>query len=962
LLFWGGITLVLLLGWPRIFAHPDQAGNAPSGAVIINEFGMADSGPLDEHGDRPDWIELYNRTLTPVELRDWRLTDDPQQLDKWHFGDVVIAPGEYMIVFASGRDQDELDEDERFLHTNFRLESSGYLALLPPTTRQFVDGSVFEYPAQSQVASYALVQDESGQWSPRFLAHPTPGAANDSSVTWAGVLPAVAVSAPHGIYDAPFTVELTHPIAETRIYYTTDGSTPSDSNGTPYTQPIEISSTTPLRAVALLPDYAPSPVATQSYIFLEDVLRQPADPAGWPATWGVHSLNRGPYLAGSEVEADYAMDSRVVDDSAYGSTLKEGLAALPTVSLVTEMANLDIYATPQGRGRDYERPVSVEWIDPNGTDGGFQVNAGFRIQGNAGRLEYMPKHSFRLFFRQSYGASKLNYPLFATSHVTEFETLTLRGGVNRSFAGDYVDEAANLDLREKTTYLRDEWARASQIAMSGAGSHGRFVHLYINGLYWGLYNIVERPDAAFAAAYFGGDEEEWAAFNHGGAVSGTPDRFAVLLDLARAGGLEDAAKYATFLEFLDVAQFSDYVILNWYGGNPDWPETNWYATVQNPAGRNRFWVWDAEAIFEDGAQLRLGDEPDAGAPYPNVVKLLFNAAWANPDFRMVFADRLYRSLTSNGALTDSASMARWQGLQDEIESAIVAESARWGDVRYAEPITLWDWRAANEDVLRQMEGNAEKLIRLAREAGYYPLIDPPAMSLLGAEFTGEQRVTLAAQSGEIYYTIDGSDPRAAVTGEVASSAQLYSEPILITTTGTLKTRLLVDGVWSALNEATFAESSESPHVVISEIMYNPYLDERMEFLELKNVGNTAADLSGAYFEGIDFRFGDGAKLEPGQHFVLIRSLRDFRERYPEAPIFGQYEGKLSDKGETLTLYRANGEVWLQVTYDDNYGWPLSADGAGDSLVLVDALGEMNSRHNWRASTTLYGTPGADEVR
>jgi hypothetical protein len=219
---------------------------------------------------------------------------------------------------------------------------------------------------------------------------------------------------------------------------------------------------------------------------------------------------------------------------------------------------------------------------------------------------------------------------------------------------------------------------------------------------------------------------------------------------------------------------------------------------------------------------------------------------------------------------------------------------------------------------------------------------------------------LAAPTGVIYYTTDGSDPRVPVTGEPAPNAQLYNASVHITTTSVLRARLLVDGVWSALQEAHFVESSEEPHVVISEIMYRPYLNEAMEFLELKNVGNTAADLSGAYFEGIDFRFAEGVKLNPGQHLVLIRDFRAFRERYPDIEIAGQYGGKLSDKGETISLYRPQGELWLEVPYDDNYGWPLSANGAGDSLVLIDPLGDLSSPHNWRASKTLYGTPGDHE--
>src|SRR5690606_34417590 len=161
-----------------------------------------------------------------------------------------------------------------------------------------------------------------------------------------------------------------------------------------------------------------------------------------------------------------------------------------------------------------------------------------------------------------------------------------------------------------------------------------------------------------------------------------------------------------------------------------------------------------EATWDHGAKIRLGEESEAGAPYPNVVKLIFGAAWANPDFRLTFADRLYHHVNGDGALTDGASMARWQTLQSAIERAIVAESARWGDVRYAEPITWADWQAANQDALRQMEGNGAKLIELARAKGYYPPIDPPSVSPEGGEFSGEQVVTLAAPAGVIYYTLD----------------------------------------------------------------------------------------------------------------------------------------------------------------------------------------------------------------
>ena len=81
-IFWGGIALVLLLGFKEIFANPDRVSHEPLGSVVISEFGAAGSGPTDEYGKTPDWIEVHNRALTSVELTNWTMTDDPTQPEK----------------------------------------------------------------------------------------------------------------------------------------------------------------------------------------------------------------------------------------------------------------------------------------------------------------------------------------------------------------------------------------------------------------------------------------------------------------------------------------------------------------------------------------------------------------------------------------------------------------------------------------------------------------------------------------------------------------------------------------------------------------------------------------------------------------------------------------------------------------------------------------------------------------
>jgi hypothetical protein len=343
-----------------------------------------------------------------------------------------------------------------------------------------------------------------------------------------------------------------------------------------------------------------------------------------------------------------------------------------------------------------------------------------------------------------------------------------------------------------------------------------------------------------------------------------------------------------------------------------------------------------------------------------VVKLLFQALIQNPDFRLTFADRLYRHLFHGGVLSDEISQQRWQDLADNIETAIVAESARWGDARYETPITQDDWFHANTQVLAQMEGNAARLLAEARAAGYYPAIDPPLFSQFGGEFAETLTVTLEAAQGTIYYTTDGSDPRTPVAGEAAPTAVAYAGPIELASATTIKARLRDGERWSALAEARFIRRGQHGDLYISEIMYNPPGGDEYEFIELYNGGDLAVDLSGAYFSGILYRFPDGSTLGAGKPLVLVHDLTRFRRLYTEEEVYGLYEGRLSDKGETITLYSVRGDMLASITYDDENGWPLSADGAGDSLVLVNADGDRQDAANWRASAEINGSPSRIE--
>jgi hypothetical protein len=529
--------------------------------------------------------------------------------------------------------------------------------------------------------------------------------------------------------------------------------------------------------------------------------------------------------------------------------------------------------------------------------------------------------------------------------------------------------------------------------MSGIGSHGIFVHLYINGSYWGLYNVVERPDASFLSSYLGGTKEEWFVANQDGPLDRDLDDRAealskLFITLGFAGraneslaNLEDdvVEKYAQVKAHIDTRQFSDYIILNWYAGTEDWPENNWYAGIRNPDGQFKLIVWDGQEIFDGGgAEIILGQTDNSRL---NIVKPLFEILIQDPEFQVEFADRMYKHLFNDGALTDAKARDRWLRINQLIDTAIVGESARWGDVREELPITRDDWLKARDAVSAQFEGNAARLIALARESGYYPDIDPPLFNRPSGPVSPGFNLTMTTPPGHtIYYTTDGADPIVPKTGELAPTATKYIEPVVLTATTPIKARALAAAlpaspgegetadwtgpgqVWSALSEATFTIAAQEGKLAITEIMYNPPGGSGYEFIELQNIGEAELSLASLQFDaGIDFIFPPGATpLAPGEAIVLVRNPAAFTERYPGLNIGGVYRGKLSNEGEKISIKDAAGRRLISIEYDDENGWPFSPDGRGDSLVLIDPAGDANNPKSWRASANRNGSPGRDE--
>jgi hypothetical protein len=170
-------------------------------------------------------------------------------------------------------------------------------------------------------------------------------------------------------------------------------------------------------------------------------------------------------------------------------------------------------------------------------------------------------------------------------------------------------------------------------------------------------------------------------------------------------------------------------------------------------------------------------------------------------------------------------------------------------------------------------------------------------------------------------------------------------------------------LWSALHDIIFEDSGLFSNLKVTELHYHPTEqglvdDKELEFIELKNIGNTTLDLSGlAFTDGIQFTFPAGSNLPAGSFMVIASNKTEFFNFYKIQPDF-QYSGSLSNGGETVVLQSASKQPVISFTYSDSIPWPAEADGDGYSLVSKQAnpTEDPDSPDYWTISKNLNGSP------
>lgn len=754
--------------------------------IVINEFMASNSTTLrDAQRQYDDWVELYNRSDTPVDVGGAYLTDDLSRPTRWRIPDndtrlTTIAPHGYLLIWADG------DVADAGLHADFGLSASGEEIALYHTDGFTLIDSV-SYNAQVTDVSFGRMPDGEADW--QFMARPTPEAANADA--YLGFVDDVQVSHDHGFYDQPFTVTLTVPTEGADIRYTLDATLPyktgrSGHLGTQYTGPIPIDRTTCLRAVAVKPGWKESKIITVTYLFVEDVIQQSPGGQRPDDNWPGSNVN-GQLM-------DYGMDPAVVNDPRYAELMDDALLAIPTMSLVTEHDNLfhpqtGIYVNARATGRSWERPVSVELIHADGT-AGFQINAGVRVRGGYSRSGNNPKHAFRLFFRNGYGEPTLRYPLFGDEGVDEFENIDLRTSQNYSWSF----EGGNRD-----TFVREVFSRDTQRDMDQPYTRSRYYHLYVNGHYWGLFQTQERSEASYAQTYWGGAKEDYDVIKSRGgnggydleATDGSLEAWRRLWDAANAGFHTDENYYRVqgmnpdgtenpqYEKLLDVDNLIDYMLCTYYVGDPDGPVSAWARVANNFYGIYNRAAPNGFVFFRHDAEHSLWDlhESRLFVPTTTAVGNQFhqsNPLWMHlqlmlhPEYKLRFVDRVHAYFFNSGLLTPDRCIDRFMARANQVDLAIMAESARWGDAKRSTPRTRDDdWLP---DINRMLDyyfpARTNVVLNQFKREDWYPETEAPVFYVDNAYQHGGQVASDALLTmenpngaGDIYYTLDGSDPR-----------------------------------------------------------------------------------------------------------------------------------------------------------------------------------------------------------
>ena len=494
-------------------------------ALRITEIAPLNTDWLDENGDDPSWVEIYNSGDKDIDLKGYTLVENMKNLRKWVFGSYVLKAKSFLVVFCDKKNisavqSADLDGGRHTRpHTNWKLDKNGGTIYLIDKYNGIRDS--VEYPELTAGLSWGIV--DGGYW--KYFEKPTPEKPNTASKAYDDVAPEADMSGlKSGFYSEPFKLNPPALDEGVKLRCTTDGSVPTE-NSPEFNSPKTIDHSVAFRCATFKKGALPNKVTTRTFFVDEDQVKMP--------------------IVAISVDSSFFREHYIKTscNAPKGCSDSAGLYA------------------------DVELPVHVEYFEngsstKNGST--WEIDAGISLMGGYSRLN--DKKSVAIRLREEYQDGSINYPLFETRKGVndKYKSFNLRNNGNR-FVSDYIEDAMGGALLEGTSV---DYQRSRQVVV------------FYNGKYYGIHDMRERFNKHYVETNYKIDANTVNFIKHLGkeveASNGTTDAYMNMLHYVATNDFsgENNAKYDTVKTMLDVGNLADYMAAEIYMHNGDWPNNN----------------------------------------------------------------------------------------------------------------------------------------------------------------------------------------------------------------------------------------------------------------------------------------------------------------------------------------------------------------------------------------------------
>jgi len=1044
--------------------------------LVINEGSNKNYSSIqDENMEYPDWIEIYNPGSDTINLAGYSLTDDINNPSKWVFPNIPIAPGEFRVIFCSGKDRKPVTGFKHVLTTspfnaqpgwnthqftspfywdgvsNILLNICSYSNVgyttnsvfnqtvkpYPSTLFAFQDGSpslcFAEYGYRSDVRPNIKFNDiaiDTGKVQNSPTDYPAPygnwyWAAKHqllfrrSELTEAGLVAGditslafdVVSTDSNTIYDyLEFDMKLvsteelltgfetvdTNNLLHTNFKISSDGETIYlYSPEQVLESSLFVNCDASDNSVGSFPDasgtislfQAATPFATNnlSDTFAGYLLepRFSLAPGFYSQTINVSITNPNEINSvihyttdGNDPTPDSPQYTGETIPIFYSSVLKaaafaEGILpsplavssyllgvshVTPILSVVTDRANL--YG-PDGIfdnwAFDWERSAYVEYFDTT-QQLIFSQHAGMQVDGGAGGSRYHPQHSFRVELDHPVlGEGPISYPLIPNrSERTTYSKIYLRNGSNQYLTLPYKDACQVEAMCGETNNYYSAW---------------RPVTVYINGNYFGLYELREKIDEDYFTTLEDADPDAIDLLSvsvwNGGVLRAVEGTVSPFYDAVEAFNALDPASpdfWDLADQHFDMTWYNDYIIAESWMPNTDWPGNNIRIYRSDKTDyRWRFCVIDLElALLPNGwtdaytDHIRYMLDQDPNNPYINI----WLKGMQNPRFRNYFINRFADLM--NTAYDVRRILPIEQSMFDQTVVEMPREYSRWGDPNNISQ-QMTDFTNRHYEFRSQLSERTPQ-VRNHIQSNFG--LNGQVEVIIDAYPAGAGKVKISTVTPDslpwsgIYF--DGN-PVVLTAIPNPGFAFVYWESNSILTSPDFNASIELNIPTAETFRAVFTTAGPLPSLTISELNYHSDSTRNAgDWIELMNFGTDQLNLTGWRFtdggNGNEYFFPAGTTLAPGERLVLAEDMIKFNFQHPGIDAIGPFDFEFSNATETLSVIDGASQTVVALTYDDAHPWPAAADGYGRTMELKDVHADPGAAESWFAGC-IGGSPG-----